>query len=120
LTNCKEDTAKFRSIAVIIGYANSDGKLLAVLLELVPTIKWLYEQEPVDKSEVPREHADEIRRLETLGLVYRRNARAVSIHKQRLKRLLVQCRLSEAERNKLCASEFAFLNTALIPQEVRN
>ncbi len=86
-----------------------ESKVLEVLISLSPALRWIEENQPAQRTGLPIEHGDAIKRLEDMGIVTRRNHHLLSLQKQRLHQLLrrelVRCpRLKER-----CQSEFSTL-----------
>lgn len=87
-----------------------DSRIIDVLLLLAPTVSWLSEAEPVNFFDIPEAHLGAMKRLEVLGLVYRRNARSCALQKQRLIKMLKrESRYVTAEKQEQCLSAFAMI-----------
>ena len=67
---------------------NYENRILDVLQLLAPAINWLIKVEPINATDVPPDHLEAVKRLETLGLVYRRNSRSYCVQKHRLIKML--------------------------------
>lgn len=65
-----------------------DYSMLKVLLDLAPTVVWLEELGAINFSKVPEAHIVPLKKLEALGIVYRRNARTCELQRQRLVKIL--------------------------------
>jgi len=66
-----------------------ENRMLTLLNSLSPTMKWLSKTEPVADADVPDEYLADLKQLENIGLVSRRN-RTLVLQRERLKRLLEQ------------------------------
>jgi len=86
---------------------NSD-KILDVLLQLAPTINWLFDSEPICAALVPPEHLGRMKQLENLGLAHRRNARNYELQRERLIKMLKrESQYASEDRRTRCLSAFA-------------
>ncbi|MBA3992655.1 MAG: hypothetical protein C0469_03950 [Cyanobacteria bacterium DS2.3.42] len=62
--------------------------ILDVLLKLAPLVNLLAKLEPISASDLPQEHHGDLKQLENLGIVYRRNSRNCALQKQRLIKII--------------------------------
>jgi hypothetical protein len=67
---------------------SSDHKIMDVLNFCRPTLDWISGCAPVAVELIPIEHLENIKTLEKLGIVIRRNSRTLEVAKQRLRRVL--------------------------------
>jgi len=64
----------------------ADTPILKTLQDCKPALRWLNNEGPT--QELPKEFAEPIKRLETLGIVYRRNNKTFSLRLHRLQKVL--------------------------------
>jgi hypothetical protein len=89
-------------------YLTSD--LFDVLIKLAPLVKLLVELEPVNASDLPAEHMNDLKQLETLGLVFRRNSHACTLQKQRLIKIIErESRYVSTAKRSMCLSAYSSL-----------
>lgn len=62
--------------------------ILKVLLDCVPALRWLSRMESTDG--IPPMFENQIKQLERLAIVYRRNNQVLGVRKQRLAKLLAR------------------------------
>lgn len=87
---------------------NTDCKFLSVLLQLAPAIRWIHERQPAEVVGIPPEHLEQIKCLESIGLVYRRQPRTISVQIHRLKKLLaLELQNVDPTVKTQCMSQFA-------------
>lgn len=65
-----------------------ENKIFSVIRDCHSSLKWLSEEEGISDKEAPEEHRENLKQLEKLGIVYRRNGRSLGIRWQRLRRLV--------------------------------
>lgn len=84
--------------------------ILDVLLKLAPTLNWLNEVQPISAVDIPAEHQDGLKQLETMGLVYRRNSRTLGLQNQRLLKMLKrESQYATADKQGQCQSAFGLI-----------
>ncbi len=70
------------------GATFSDHRILDVLASCGTTIDWLKGMGPIAVEQIPQEHFENIKVLENLAIVIKRNNRTLEIASQRLRRVL--------------------------------
>lgn len=84
------------------------NNILDVLIKLAPLVKLLAELEPVDVADLPKEYANDLKQLENLGLVFRRNSRSCALQKQRLLKLIErETRSVSSVKREMCFSAYS-------------
>jgi hypothetical protein len=67
-----------------------DNKFLDLLRDCDNTLTWLSATEPVSVEEIPIQHAENVKSLEKVGVIYKRNNRYINLRRQRLKKIAEQ------------------------------
>ncbi len=65
-----------------------ENKIFGVIRDCHSSLKWLSQEEGISEKEAPEEHKENLKQLEKLGIVYKRNGRSLGIRWQRLRRLV--------------------------------
>lgn len=66
---------------------NGQQKLLAVIQDCHEALEWLHGSEGTNLKEAPDEYVADLKQLDKLGIVYKRNNRSLGIRWQRLRKL---------------------------------
>ncbi|MGE0262069.1 MAG: hypothetical protein AB7V06_05210 [Candidatus Obscuribacterales bacterium] len=65
-----------------------DQKLFGVIRECYPVLSWVHLEDGAEIKHAPDEFKDDIKRLDKLGIVYKRNNRSLGIRWQRLRKIV--------------------------------
>lgn len=85
-----------------------DNRFLATLRDCRHTLSWLSKTEPVTAKEIPASHAENIKRLEKVGIVFFRNRHFAQLRRQRLKRITDQVYVSVPQLRGMGISKSEF------------
>ncbi|MBX9695562.1 MAG: hypothetical protein K2Z81_24475 [Cyanobacteria bacterium] len=67
---------------------HGESKIFGVIRECHSALKWLQSEEGIEEKQAPEEHRGNLKQLEKLGIVYKRNGRSLGIRWQRLRKLI--------------------------------
>ena len=65
-----------------------DNKIFSVIRECHGALEWLSQEEGISDKSAPDGYKEDLKQLEKLGIVYKRNGRSLGIRWQRLRRLM--------------------------------
>jgi len=65
-----------------------ENKIFGVIRDCHESLSWLQASEGTDEKKAPEEHRDNLKQLEKLGIVYKRNGRSLGIRWQRIRKLI--------------------------------
>lgn len=65
-----------------------ENKIFGVIRDCHGALTWLHKEEGIEEKQAPEQHKDNLKQLEKLGIVYKRNGRSLGIRWQRLRKLI--------------------------------